>query len=376
MKKYAVIIPIYQVHLNSIEKMSLDNNIHRLRNHHIYFLMPRSLDICYFCDYDNVKIIRFDDRFFKNYHTYSRLLISEEFYQAFEAYEKILICQLDVYVFEDRMTYFGSLPYDYIGAPAFLYFHEDGGYEVHPGNGGFSLRDVKHILHFLSRHKKESDEWKETEDEFFSYCSIKYPEEFRMAPISVAASFSFDRFASVMYEWMNQKIPFGMHAWHIYAPQIVYQFATTEQRHLLDSILEKKTSKEILCPFYEFLSRNVAIVLYGAGDWGKMICRALKILQVDVVCFAVSEGHMQSEQKIFGIPVYYWSEIKDLPDGVGVILSMSQRYLPMEEKQKLHSFIRSRGIEEILDVDNQLYNFIEEIILRKGKGMFSVHEGS
>lgn len=372
MKKYAVVIPIYRAQMYPIEKFSFDNNIQKLQQYDIYAIMPESLDFPHLHVKEYFKLIRFDNCFFRDYHTYSQLLMSEEFYQAFNVYEKILICQLDAYVFEDRMEYFCSLPYDYIGAPAFLHYYADGTCDICPGNGGFSLRDVQNTLRLLKHHSNERDTWNSTEDAFFSFCAMKYPDEFCMPSASVAASFAFDRFVSTMYKWTNQKLPFGIHAWSTYASQFVCQFLTKEQNRLLDGFLKKITAEEILQPFYNFLSRNSTIVLYGAGVWGTFVARAMQILHVNIDCFVISNRHTSTEQQILGIPVYCISEIDSFKGKMGVIISFEQRYMTLEEKkniQKIYQEIKKRGAEEILNIDSQLFSFIAEIVLKKeGRG--------
>lgn len=365
MKKYALVIPIYRSYIDEVEKFNLNNNVHKLGKYHICLALPKTLNLSWHLEHDCLTIVRFDDVFFQGYQGYSRLLMSEQFYRTFAEYEKILICQLDAYIFEDRMEYFCALPYDYIGAPAFLHFFEDGSCEVRPGNGGFSLRDVHNTLQLLKHHVQERDMWKDTEDAFFSFCAMKYPHEFRMPSAAVAASFAFDRFVSVMFDWNRRQVPFGIHAWSTYAPEFVCRFLTERQKRSLNHVLKGCTSEEILSPFHAFLSRSSTVLLYGAGDWGRVIGRALQILQVNIGCFVVSDGHVKPGEEIFGIPVRYLSEIMPLDAGTGVILSMSQRYLTVEERDDLHQTIVKKGVEEILDVDNRLFNFIAEIVLRE-----------
>ena len=362
--KYAVLIPVYQNNLNDLEKFNLENNIRKLWKYDIRLVMPQSLDFSLYNEAENIEIVRFDDSFFKDYHGYSRLMMSDEFYQAFESYEKILICQLDAYVFRDEMEHFCNLPYDYIGAPAFLMIHEDGKYELLPGNGGFSLRDVKNTLRLLQNHSRERDEWKDTEDLFFVYCAMNYSDEFHMAPVSIAATFAFDRFVSVMYERTQYQLPFGIHAWHQYVPKLVCQAVAVKQRQSLERILDMRSVEEVMRPFYDFLGRNSAVLLYGAGDWGRVIGRTLQELEVDIIAYVISDGQAEVKKEIFGIPIYCCSEIEDLPPKTGAILSLAQRYLDVEEREKIHCNLHEKGINDILDVNHRLFNFIAEILLR------------
>ena len=368
MMNCAVIIPIYRDYLNPLEKFSLDNNIRKLNRFPIYFVIPKTLPTDFLQTYSDLRFVRFDDKFFQGYKGYNKLMLSEEFYRSFENYEKILICQLDAYVFSNRLEYFCNLPYDYIGAPAFLSYNEGGTCEIQPGNGGFSLRDVKNTLRLLKCHADERDAWKGTEDAFFSFCAMKYPKEFRMPTTALAVSFAFDRFVSTMYEWNDYNLPFGIHAWPTYASQFVCSFLTEEQNRLLDGVLRKYTVEEILCPLYAFMSRNSPIVLYGAGVWGKFVARAIQLLHGNVKCFVVSDGYAKPEQKILGIPVYWISEIDHFSSGTGAILSMEQRYLALEERkaiQKTCQEIRKRGVDEVFDIDSQLFSFVAEFVLRK-----------
>ena len=364
--KYAVLIPVYQNNLDDLEKFDLENNIRKLWMYDIRLVMPQSLDFFLHIETDNIDIIRFDDYYFKDFNSYSRLMMSDEFYQTFEKYEKILICQLDAYVFNDQMDYFCTLPYDYIGAPAFIRFHEDGKYELLPGNGGFSLRDVRSTLRLLRNHSRERNEWKGTEDMFFVSCAMKYPDEFCMAPVSIAATFAFDRFVSVMYERTHKQLPFGIHAWHKYMPQLVCQTMTLKQRMFMERFLDMRSVEEVMRPFYDFLERNSTVILYGAGDWGKVIGRALQVLKKDIFCYVISDGQARETKEIFGVPIYCWSDIGSLPQRIGVVISLAQRYLEVNEREKIHCNIREKGVDDILDVDFRMFNFIAEIILRSG----------
>lgn len=105
MEKCAVVIPIYRDTIELLEKLSLENNIEELKNFHIYVIMPKNLTPDFLHDYPDLRIVRFDDHLFRGYQGYNKLMLSEEFYQSFEDYEKILICQLDAYVFEDKLEY-------------------------------------------------------------------------------------------------------------------------------------------------------------------------------------------------------------------------------------------------------------------------------
>ena len=367
MPNCAVIIPIYRDILSEVEKFSMDNNINKLKNHDIYLIMPKTLELVNLCEYNQLKIERFEDAYFKGYHGYNHLMMSEEFYQRFEKYEKILICQYDVWVFEDRLEYFCNLNYDYIGAPAFLEFNEEGKYRVLPGNGGFSLRDVENILKLLKTHAKERDKWAEAEDKFFSVCAAKYSEEFSMSPLAICVDFAFDRFVSTMYEWNQGQIPFAIHSWYMRNPWFVCRFMMNDIVNLPDIVKNDKSKEELMKSFYDFLSRNSTVILYGAGEWAKIIARALQILNVNIRSFAISNGQNKTEQDIFGIPVFYWSEISTIQKRTGVIISIAQRYCSAKEIEELHKNIHANNIDDILDIDFQLFSFIEEIVLKRGE---------
>lgn len=159
--QYCIAIPIYKKFedLDCVEKISLDRTSLVLtklglngekKDHPVYFFAPSSLDNV--MDYLNMipgsQVIYFDDKYFQNEQTYSKLLVTKSFYDKFDGYEYMFILQLDCFLFRDEFEEWADKGFDYCGAPIFTntYFWTNkikmG--KVFPivGNGGFSMRKV------------------------------------------------------------------------------------------------------------------------------------------------------------------------------------------------------------------------------------------
>ncbi len=131
MDKVAIVVPIYKEKLNLFERISLEQLYGVLGDYPIYYVMPQSMVFSIKEYGDKASHILFDDRFFVDTASYSKLMLSEEFYKKFSGYKYILIHQLDALVFADRLIEFVDKGYDYIGAPLISW----NWYEYHVGNG-------------------------------------------------------------------------------------------------------------------------------------------------------------------------------------------------------------------------------------------------
>lgn len=220
--KVAVVIPVYKETLNEFEKISLAQVQKILGHYQIIFVAPQGLRIPY-AKQDN-KTLFFPPQFFQSTRTYNYLMMSPAFYQAFLEYEYILIHQLDAFVFSDKLEYFCSLEYDNIGAPwypAWKFNYSSKGYRLYVGNGGFCLRKVKTFYDLLSKHKTWSSEVQRiNEDIFFALCGKLFPDEFRVAPINVAYTFSTEFLVERFMKKNGGELPFGCHGWHRYGANV------------------------------------------------------------------------------------------------------------------------------------------------------------
>ena len=219
--KVAVVIPVYKEELNPLEKISLAQCRKVLGNYPIVFVAPEKKIFPYFTQGD--KVVHFPPQFFQSVSTYSQLMMSPGFYKAFKNFDYILIYQLDAFVFYDRLEYFCSLGYDYIGAPwPRMYRKNSSKIFSCVGNGGFSLRNVKAHYELLLKYPKEISKWHEKnwpEDNFFSYCGKNVNQNFRVAPINVAYKFSAEYNPARVVKKNGNNLPFGCHDWHKKNPE-------------------------------------------------------------------------------------------------------------------------------------------------------------
>ena len=148
----AVVIPQYKkpVDLSKDEVAFFNSTLKVLNQRKIYLIIPESLEK-FWVGFVNIELITFSDSYFVNKFSYSKLLCKRIFYEAFTSFDFIQIAQTDCWVFEDKIDYFASLGFDYIGAPWM-----EGGFDGNPqqklwkvGNGGFSLRKVGTFLSII-----------------------------------------------------------------------------------------------------------------------------------------------------------------------------------------------------------------------------------
>lgn len=155
----AIVVPLYQeIPFLSRSEIKLISTISKVfPNRPIFLVLPKSLKNSW-CTETNFNIEIFEDGFFHDKYSYSKLLCSKEFYNRFINFEFIQIIQQDCWVFDDKIDYFAGLGFDYIGAPWMV-----GGFEGNPqkqlwkvGNGGFSLRRTQSFVNILESIQNDS----------------------------------------------------------------------------------------------------------------------------------------------------------------------------------------------------------------------------
>jgi hypothetical protein len=266
-----VIIPIYKQYgeLTNSERKSLHNTYKVLGKYDIAFVTHKGIDVAAYHRQQNyvlnTRTVIFDRSHFTGLVSYSKLLLSLDFYTCFESYEYMLVCQLDVFVFADRLEYFIDKRYDYIGAPWFKGY--DAATAESPilgvGNGGFSLRKIKsflevlytveifsgrkptrRVLHSVMRHCVEvlriakheyyrrtraydaSLPWETPmyEDGYWGLIVPIFFPWFTIGSISDATSFAFEVNPGVLYDLNHKQLPMATHAWEKHDPDFWKQF--------------------------------------------------------------------------------------------------------------------------------------------------------
>lgn len=245
----AIVIPIYKEYQSSnTSELKLLGQIKTVfKKREIVIILPKSLEVDWGRNIE-FQTISFSDAYFKDKHSYSKLLCQNIFYESFSNFDYIQIIQTDCWVFEDKLDYFTNLGFDYIGAPWMV-----GGFEGKPhnklwkvGNGGFSLRKIKtfsSILRqisfsekgllpvFKNRHRglikllknagfrnNLRHYLKKTPGEDIFWC-IYVPHvfsnvEFKIADLRTASHYSFEVHPEYLYEEVTQfQLPMGCHNW-------------------------------------------------------------------------------------------------------------------------------------------------------------------
>ena len=116
--KAVIVIPVYNKYqsLNTSELKLFEKIKTVFTNREVFITLPKSLEKNWKKN-SEFKTISFNDAYFKDKLSYSKLLCRKQFYESFSDYDYIQIIQTDCWVFEDKLDYFINLKFDYIGAP-------------------------------------------------------------------------------------------------------------------------------------------------------------------------------------------------------------------------------------------------------------------
>lgn len=255
MQRVAIAVPYHRRELRAEEELSLVRLERVLGNYDRFFVSPRTLADATATGRPGYCFAAFDDAYFRNIASYSRLLLDPLFYRRFDEYEFLLIYQPDCLVFADRLEEFCDLGYDYLGAPWLRSRErpEEGFSRV--GNGGFSLRRVQAALRVLSaprpslptalrrtytgrrddlpprwtlrglrrrlrvaREASRGITWYRrryslNEDHFWSDRATLFDPTFRVADVESGLAFAFDEAPRRAYAELG-RLPFGCHGWY------------------------------------------------------------------------------------------------------------------------------------------------------------------
>ena len=254
MKTVAVVVPFHKDTLTPEERISLRHLLFYLGKYDKYLVLPEGKDVEAIAqgELKGLTVKRFNRRFFASDLGYNRLLIEKKFYRAFCDYEYILVYQLDSLVFADQLLDWCRQGYDYTGAPWLSEVAQREGvwglaYDC-VGNGGFSLRRVQAFLKVLDIYqsplrvakrnlfalikrifpafntenslssrrfltKRDGFSVSGHEDIFWSFDAVRYYPQFKIAPVSLALTFSCEAGPRVCFERNKRVLPFGCHAW-------------------------------------------------------------------------------------------------------------------------------------------------------------------
>lgn len=320
LKLAAVVIPIYR-EPNELETVSLIQAKRMLSQYDIVYIIPQSLDITTFNQYiAAAKLERFADKYFDSISSYNSLMLSVDFYNCFTEYTYILIHQPDAFVFSDRLGEFCHMGYDYIGAPwlhgMFIYKSLDSCIR-YVGNGGLSLRRVQACIDLLKKKQGELAEYAMNEDLFFSGCGS---EEFKIAPVSIALEFAFEKQVKDCFERNHNHLPFGCHAWERYdigfwKPHIEkYGYQLPDLKGGREDIDNRDNYQrmEKLCDFFKDvinikdLSQKISnkqFAIFGTGFCGMNVLKMLLNMN-GVVNRFYDNKPMPNDSLFFGYPVY------------------------------------------------------------------------
>ena len=247
-----ILILAHKPILSRNEAISLLQCTKVFRSREIRLVCPKGLDTSQYIDLaPKLEIDYIPRQWQSTYSAFNRLKISPFLYKKYSRFGFILFYELDAFVFEDKLKYWCSQPYDYIGAPWFEGFARctESSPFIGVGNGGFSLRRVQSHLKVLrslayvkapaklwSDYRAHSltfgdlvknltfknntfwwlNDWADNEDMFWGLQVPRICQWFRVAPVEKAYRFSMELNGRRLLQLSGGKLPFGCHAWWKY----------------------------------------------------------------------------------------------------------------------------------------------------------------
>lgn len=382
-EKAVVVVPVHTRSLNEYEKVTIKQIFSVLGKYPICFVLPQSFDdISYLKKLEKCEffIEHFPDSFFSSAADYSRLCLEMDFYLRFSKYEYMLIHQLDAFVFEDKLTDFAGLGYDYIGAPL---CNDTYWKKYHVGNGGLSLRKVSSCIEML-KHKEEILEKTgqpqivlDYEDHFWSFCGYDCETNFKVPGVDIASKFALQDDSCDIYKLIPQRgLPFGIHMWWgdefaFWRPIIEaygYSFPNKKQepyinRHYgirarkhFDNWLKDYTQADAMELLqYMNISLEEPYVIWGNGNWGRILVAFL--LWVGVKVERIIDNNKEIPESYLNIPVsnpdpaFFKNAtiIIAMKNGAEDVLEQIRSYNVISESRILSCYDLEKGTEQYLE---------------------------
>ena len=180
MNECACLIPYHKYEMTYLEKLALNRIYDVFANRTCYLLLPSYIDPNKFISmnldqniidkyikyHNNFYYVNFGDEYFKSSCTYNALVLHENTYNYFKnlGFNYVLICQLDAFIFEDKLDYFLEKNYDFIGSFLSTYLNTWMENEIIDNycehlltknifmNGGFSLRNIDFCINAINNY--------------------------------------------------------------------------------------------------------------------------------------------------------------------------------------------------------------------------------
>lgn len=231
MKKLCIVTPHHTSQLTAVAELGLRRCAETLGLKYDWFLvLPARCDRGPILDIAPLTtILSFPDDLFVSKRSAQLLYMSPDFFDKFKDYEYMLLCELDNYIFHDRVEPFMQGDFDYIGAPwldsEWLRFsnHWYARLPLHwifreqVGNGGLSLwrvevfREASRRLQPLIRRIR----WL-SHDIFWSQIASKLGVRIRRPSAKIAARFAVETQPEKCIAINGGELPLGVHAWDRY----------------------------------------------------------------------------------------------------------------------------------------------------------------
>lgn len=255
-----VVIPVHRPELAPLENISMAQNLKTFIRRRVILLVPQSMNIEYYSRFNSrLEFYRVKDDWMASIRSYNSMITAAEICKIFRSHSHVLICEPDAMVIFDRLEFWCSRAIDYIGAPWFA-ANDTGGVVPHAvGNSGLSLmrvnaalsalqsggrwysysmivrdiaagivkRDLKRLrraLKGLGKAGKLGGAWQiynRNCDVFWSFTVPAHYDNFRVASVEDALSFSWETYPRQCYDLAAGELPMGFHAWARYDMEFI-----------------------------------------------------------------------------------------------------------------------------------------------------------
>lgn len=383
-EQVAIVIPVYKKKLSLYEAISLQQALKIFSNYEVIAVAPSGLPLE---QYGFTQIERFESKFFCSVDTYNLLMLSPFFYERFQKYEYILIYQLDAFIFSDKLSYFCSFNYDYIGAP-WLYgvFHYYNASHCiwHVGNGGLSLRKIESFINILKKRKPLQSEQIKNEDLFYS--SV-FDEDFKVAPMEIALQFAFERQVEECYVLNHCELPFGCHAWNRYNLRFWKPYIE-QSGYMLEENAEKiggedetrRLEYDCYTHFSAFFEHNYdsertkqelqkildnnhkAFIILGAGYYGMQIVKWFEDLQMPIRGFCDNDRSLWGGT-LQGYPIFSVGELSNYKKDIFILIASREHEVPMLKQLSEMNFVYREDFLSFTDFVKFLCNEKRERVI-------------
>lgn len=101
--------------------------------------------------------------------------------------------------------------------------------------------------------------------------------------------------------------------------------------------------------FAKKFMKSGMVIIYGAGYWGEIVYRTLKMMGSYTFIFAVTDIVQPPHEQLYGVPIKKLSTLSHLAENTPLIIASSQHYADMKSMAEKEGFFHLFSYEEIIN---------------------------